>query len=546
MYTVEKWSLNNKRLITKRASLQEFDSEDLFKKCPERVGFENTKEEVTIPTYMYRINGISGEEDVFYDKIFTLWEKLSRQKSLFLFFDKGLERKLDNKTIDYLQTGWDRLERSGRINSDTITNTVKTSGALKRFTDSKHNSLVLNSIKLFFDEFYACKKDKARPQEIKNILIHIVCWVNVYAESLLREFDFADKNPKVLYYGEANKREGYFLLFLGFLGADVIYINTESNAPYDKIDPQNVLTNCEQASRQLSLRPFPKERINKTLRTEAYSASEELRETLHSEDSMFYRPWQLVNYSVRAMRLFSTYEEITILAKEHALMRNGWEVFQGIVTIPNFFAKVLGVKKDVNQYYHDINTLIKSPKTKFFGSLPISKKVTSLLKVEYYSVCGRDGLINTEKLISSGFWPYKHLQKHVQMLIASSVKDFCQFKGIKRQKQYGVDEQKLVIFTTLMTIDDEMLQLLQMFDYPKEVPKCVIYNNEKNGDLIFEDSILIYFFSSVGMDVFIFNPAGRNDVEIYLEDSIFNTHHLEEIAFNLPYKSIAVFGKYIK
>ncbi len=546
MYTVEKWSLNNKKLITKRASLQTFDSEDLFKKCPDRIGFENTKEAVTIPTYMYRVNGIFGEEDDLYDKIFSLKERLARQKSLFLFFDKGLERRLDNNTIQYMQTGWERLERENSFSSEKLMNAVKSSGALKRFTDAKHTSLVLNSIKNFFDEYYASHHNSIRPHEIKNILIHIVCWINVYAENLLREFDFAGVNPKVMYYGVANKREGYFLLFLSFLGADVIYINTESNAPFDKVDPDNALTNCGQPARQLPLKPFPNERINARVQTDAYSASEELRETLHSEDSMFYRPWQLVDYSVQPLKLISTYEEIGILAQEQALMRNGWEVFQGIVTIPSFFSKILGVKKDVNQYYHDINSLIKLPKTKFYDSLPISKKVTSLLKKEYYAVCGRDGLVNVDKLVSSDFWPYKSFQKHVQMLIASSVREFCTFKGIKRQKQYGVDEQKLVIFTTLMRIDDEMLQLLQMFDYPKEVPKCIIYNNEKNGDLIFEDSILIYFFSSVGMDVFIFNPAGRNDVEIYLDDSIFNTHHLEEMAFNLPFKSFSVFGKYIR
>ena len=48
------------------------------------------------------------------------------------------------------------------------------------------------------------------------------------------------------------------------------------------------------------------------------------------------------------------------------------------------------------------------------------------------------------------------------------------------------------------------------------------------------------------MDVIVYNPAGHNDIEIYIDDSMFNKHHLEEIAFNLPFKTFAVFGKYIK
>ena len=546
MYTIEKWSLNNHKLLSVHKKLDNFDDSDLFKKITERPGFQKTDSTVTIPSFFIRVEGVVGEEDNFYDRIFNLDHKLKRLKDLYIKFEKGLDKRVDNTTIEKLQPEWERIERKRMIDPENILKCVELSNSIKKFMDKKHHNLVLNSLHTYFKRYFELKQGKIQPHKIKNILFHIVYWVNLYSEPILKMFDYSRDNPKVLYYGQINKREVHFLYFLSCMGFDVIYINTESTESFEDIDPQCQYSHKANAPRQVSMREFPNERISSTMQTDAFSASEELRETLHSEDSMFYRPWQLIDYCVESVKLITTYDEVGILAKEQSIMRHGWDVSQGMVTIPSFFAKVIGVRKDINQYYEEINALKKLPKVRFFDTLPICKRVNKLMKVEYYSICGRDGLIDVEKMINSAFWPYKRFQRHVQKLIANAVREFCNFKGIKRQKVYGVDEQKLVIFTTMMTLDEESLQLLQVFDYPREVPKCIIYNNELNGELIFEDSILIYFFSSVGMDVVVYNPAGHNDIEIYIDEAMFNCHHLEEVAFKLPFKSISVFGKYIK
>jgi hypothetical protein len=546
MQKIEPWGLNNHQLLINRSSLEGLDDNNLFKKTIDRIGFETTNSTVSFPVYFYRINGVLGDENHFYDQIYDLNQKLARLKKLYMRIETNFDNKVDNQLIGKIQDKWLKLEKSSDINPQSIVKTIEQSNALKKFTDQKHSKLIYNSIRLFLEDYFELNHASVNIHEIKNILVHIIFWSNKYLETLLRDFDFGRINPKILYYGQINKREAYFLFFLNRLGCDVIYINTETNGPFEKIDPESKLSQCAGAMRQLPMCPFPQERVLSAMQTEAYAASEELREHLHSDDSMFYRPWQLVDYSVKALRLITTYDEIGILVKENALMRHGFEVEQGTVAIPSFFSKVIGVRKDINRYYQEINDLKKLPKTCFYNSLPISNKVTQLKKVEYYAVCGKDNTIDTERLMNAGFWPYKHLQMHVQKLISSAVRDFCRFKGIKRQKKYGVDEQRLIIFSSLMSIDEKSLQLLQQFDYSRDVPKCIIYNNEDNGELIFEDSILIYFFSSVGMDVIVYNPAGHNDIEIYIEDKMFNRHHLEEVAFNLPFKSFSVFGKYIK
>lgn len=546
MQTIEKWSLNNRNIQIKRLKTNDFDDDILFKKCSERIGFGYTENEVTIPVCFHRIHGLPSDEDHFYDRIFDLHEKCKSYRELYLKVDNGLNNKLDNGMISKLNPEWQKLESRGPINTENILRVIEKSAALKRFVDNRHTKHVMHSLKEYFFLYFDRNKQQIKPHEVKNILFHLIHWANTYAEQLLKQFDYASTNPKVLFYGEINKRETHFLYFINCFGADVIYINTEEHSPFDEFDPNKELSSLTESTRHLKIKPFPSERIHSGMATQAYSSSEELRETLHSEDSMFYRPWQLINYSVRQVTIMSTYDEIGILAKEPSIMRTGWNVGQNIVTIPSFFAKVLGVRKDINKYYDELNTLKKLPKTLFYDKLPISKTVTDRLKKEYYSVCNNDGIIDTEKLIDSAFWPYRHLQSHVQKLIGESIKSFCAMKGIKRQKQYAVEDQKLVIFTTMMKLDQQALQLIQMFDYPREVPKCIIFNNESNGELIFEDSILIYFLKSVGMDIIVFNPAGHNDVEIYLDENVYQKHFLEEVAFNLPFKSLALFGRYIK
>ena len=106
---------------------------------------------------------------------------------------------------------------------------------------------------------------------------------------------------------------------------------------------------------------------------------------------------------------------------------------------------------------------------------------------------------------------------------------------------YNVDNQptrdfQVDIFSVLVNLDKSILQLLQSFDYQEEVPKIVIYNNEKNGNISYEDSIMLSFLNAMGVDILIYNPSGYTDIERYIYSDMYDIHHLEDVSFNLDFK----------
>jgi len=103
-------------------------------------------------------------------------------------------------------------------------------------------------------------------------------------------------------------------------------------------------------------------------------------------------------------------------------------------------------------------------------------------------------------------------------------------------EQEDLRDLQVDIFSVLINLDGEMLELLQAYDYPEEVPKIVVYNNEENGNLSFEDCIMLAFMNSIGIDIIIYNPSGYNDIENFIYPQQYDIHRLENMSFKLHFK----------
>jgi hypothetical protein len=320
------------------------------------------------------------------------------------------------------------------------------------------------------------------------------------------------------------------------MGVDILWYNPTEDVFPNELDPDGKLSQITEYPRRLQIKPFPAERTIAKVSTEAQKASDQLRDILHTDDSFLYRPWQFIDYELDTKVLHSTYEEIAIYACEEAKMRDGWHAGQERVTLSNFFALIKGVHADQKKFFKELNALIELDMTIFVNQLPVLKEVTTIRKKEYYEVLAADHTVDIDKLRNASFWPYKNFPDHVQKRLAVKIARICQLKGVKRETSVPIEIQKIKTFTTLLAIPENYLRLLQQFDYPGQVPKIVVYNNETNGDMTQEDALLFYLMALTGIDLFIFNPAAHNDIEQFIEDECFNRHYLEKIGFNLKYK----------
>ena len=75
------------------------------------------------------------------------------------------------------------------------------------------------------------------------------------------------------------------------------------------------------------------------------------------------------------------------------------------------------------------------------------------------------------------------------------------------QLQKTKQDVALYVFAQLSQIPPNILEQLEKFDYSQDVPKIVIFNNEKSGELTRSDAVLLLFLNQIGVDVFHFNPT---------------------------------------
>jgi hypothetical protein len=88
-------------------------------------------------------------------------------------------------------------------------------------------------------------------------------------------------------------------------------------------------------------------------------------------------------------------------------------------------------------------------------------------------------------------------------------------------------------------MDKEIIKLLQRFDYPFFVPKVLIYHSDDKAFSI-EDYVTIALLNAVGLDIVILSPTGYNNIENGIKGSLFDTHNLEDVKFDLmPSKEFA-------
>jgi len=302
--------------------------------------------------------------------------------------------------------------------------------------------------------------------------------------------------------------------------------------------------------------------VRRRVSTDAFNANEEFMEVLHDNESFCYKPWQFSDSEVCADTLKTTYDEIAIWGIHEAMIRPGFKIDNGVVHVPNLFSKVNGVKKDLDEYIRGIDSLVKCKDTLFFKKLPMNKqKNVKNIRKKYASVLDDKGHIDKDRLLSSEYWQYKGLKPSLQEACANriialcSIPDFWKYKNFKikikprlldKIKDYFLfsndfkakDEyyMKVSSFQILTNLNEKFLNLLQNFDYPMAIPKIIIYNNGSDTDFTFSDAVTLMFMNSMGVDVIIYNPSGKSDIENYIKESFYDSHTLEQLGSKVPFK----------
>lgn len=502
-----------------------------------RRGFNVNNGIVTLPVFFYRIIGIEQDsEREYYNDLYNLDLKLRSMNNMYQRVDYRLDTFVSGEAAGRINQIWNEIKADSNLRAPYITANFYGAGILKTTNLALKDMQVRNAFETCLDVFMRTQKHARNPSIIKNFCIKILYWFEKYALAMFKAYQLGKNNPKFLFYNDIKRDEFYFMIFLSKIGFDILYFNSFSDEELDEIDPEKSYGIKLEFDRKVPNKPFPTTESIVTKETSAYRAERNIETAVNADNVDLFRPRQFEDYGVKSIPLKTTYEELFLLWNNEARHRSGFRVYNNTVFIPNIFAKINGTHKNIALYWTDIMKLVKENGdfVHIIGRVPFSKPAART--VDYRTLFTNNGLYDKEKVRNCADYSLSYLKTSIQELLLEKANEMIQ----KEYFNFGIDlNVKIRILSTLLSLDKELIKLLQRFDYPLSVPKLLIYHND---DRIFcmEDYITLAFLNSVGLDIVVFSPTGYNSIENGIKSSLFDTHNLEDVRFDLqPSKELA-------
>ncbi|MBY0145373.1 YceG family protein [Neobacillus niacini] len=496
----------------------------------ERPEFFLDKGTIQIGQVLGKFLGIPIDSDEYYNQLFDYVS--SAEPCLRLLSEESLDKHIDNLHFQSIQKVLN-ISQEQKLSINRFTAFLDGEQLLyKSKIPAIHRKIreaMISTLELFTQR----EKEGLKNHELRRVLVDVIKWSMNHLNPLLDSVDLEKEMPKFLWYGDMKRSQHYFIYYLMKLGCDVVIFHPEGKDVMAGFLVDEIFTHHFPNKQQAE--PFPRERRNRQT-TVAYRASREIETILNQEGSGLYKPWQLRDYTPSSITLKTTYDELFILGREIAMVRPGFEVENNQVKIPSLFAKIQGVSKNRKEYWERIQNLTEFEHSMLIRQLPFTWSSSNDFRFHYRNALGRDGLLNPDVMMQAHYWPYSFLPTGLQKGIANAIRRICEKPGLKSLPGENMEEVSIYLFSQAMFTPKEIIQLMEKFDYSQHVPKLIIYNNESRGVLSRSDAALILLLNQFGIDIIVYNPPGHNDIENFLQESLFDTHWLEDVVFDLEYK----------
>lgn len=509
----------------------------LNKPLNERPEFSLENGTITIGQVLGKFLGIPFDTDEYYNQLLD-YVSLP-ELNLHLLSEESLDKSINNTHFQSIQKVLN-INYEQKLSINRFTAFLDGEKLLLKSDIPVIHRKIREAMIVTLEKYSSHEKDGLKNPDFRRILVDLVKWSINHLQPVLENADPQRSMPKFLWYGDFKKSHQYFLFYLIKLGCDLVIFHPEGKDILADLITEPVFTHRFQ-NKQLA-ETFPKEKRNRKT-TVAYRASREIETILNQEGSGLYKPWQLRDYTPSSITLKTTYDELFILCKEIAMIRPDFEVGNGQVKIPSLFAKIQGVSKNRKEYWDRLQALTKFEHSLLIRHLPFTVANSSDYRFHYRNALGSDGLLNPEKIMQSHYWPYSLLPSGLQKGIATAIRRICEKPALRPLPMESSEEVKIYLFSQAMFMPKNITQLLEKFDYSQHVPKLIIYNNELTGMLSRSDAALLLLLNHFGIDIIIYNPPGHNDIENYLNESLFDKHWLDEVVFELEYKEPSILKK---
>ena len=470
----------------------------------------------------YRVIGMNDETS-YHNALKTLQVKYHEHQSLCLFFEMEIPVQAELEVIDYVYKELQQMNIDDLAQQD-----------ITIFDDQQVNQLFLNV--LDYTVKLASKNEQFFSESVRNNFItKLIVWSYSYIRGLT--FDQA-YNPKCFYYGTIERHEIYFLILLYRMGFDVLYLNPLKEEYFDEID-QDRLSQCQKELGIAPLEMFEQKasrgvEINR-VETMTKTWEREIHEQLFNQTGM-YRPWQFRSGTTKSVLLDTIVEDIYTYWKEPSRIREGFKTEGNKVWIPCFFYKIDGRYQDKLEYRRLVQYCIQSKQTLFFNQEKISSDSIDKDAMYHLMFCElSDGSFDYKEISELPFYQWKKYSDELQYFLLQKFNE-----TIKDENLFACLLEKEMILKLLylvLNLNEEIIRLIDNFDYTQDVPKLVIYLNEEEN-LSDSSVLLLGYLHKIGLDIIIFNPSGLFNIHKYIKQTAINVRRLDTMDYASTYQSL--------
>lgn len=466
-------------------------------------------EDGVIPVYCAALIGFD-DEAVYSNMLLKFKEGFAGSKKQLIF----IEKPLANPTADEIKLLGSVTRNSTSDMIDDLALRIKLNG------DPVRTALAQTELRKLLNELYTGNQTVTF-----NYGSKLISWLYRCTQARKYAVQYEDI-PVILYYGTISQSELYFLNFMSRCGFDVIYITPDKQLLDLVIDRnQGGRMQIFQLPQSRESGSYPDKPVKMKMATVAYSAERELDTMLYGGDAGIFRDFQFPNS--QTVTLKTTLEEIGILWKQEARFRQGFATSGNLVTVPNIFAKISGVKDgNISAYWEEIRgrltpetiLRVKEAKDPQPGDLDLSA---------YRSFC-RNGKIDTERLKASTLNRCSYLPDRIQDMYLFKMQEAVDSGFLK----LSGDELMCSVLHYGLNMDKEFMKMLQAFDFTKQLPK-LIWIDPVEQTFTLEECVQLVLCSLIGFDILIYTPTGYKNLETFVSADAFEEHTLNEFMYNV-------------
>lgn len=474
------------------------------------------KEDGVIPVYFAALIGYD-EEAVYNNMLLKFKESFAGSKKQLIF----IEKPLGNPTAEEIkQLGSVSRSSTGEM-IDELALLIKLNG------DPVRTALAQTELRRLLNALYT-----GNQTVVYNYASKMISWLYRCTQARKYSVQYED-TPVVLYYGDISQSELYFLHFMSRSGFDVIYITPNKlllNLAVDKnLDNRMQIFQLPQSRESGS---YPNKAVKMKVATVAYSAERELDTMLYGGDAGIFRDFQFPNS--QTVTLKTTLEEIGILWKQEARFRQGFETSGNLVTVPNIFAKISGVKDgNASDYWEEIRDRL-TPET-ILRVKSDQPPAAGTMDLSVYRGYYRNGQIDAEKLKTSTLNRYSYLSDRIQDLLFFKLQEAVDSGFVK----LSGDELVCSVLHYGLSLDKEFMKLLQGFDFTKQLPK-LIWIDAVEQTFTLEECVQLVLCNLIGFDILVYTPTGYKNLETFVSADAFEEHTLNEFLYNMEVPKLKI------